>query len=110
MEGAGIASRPTTWCPRSGCLADVGPGTDAAGRPSRMPKNSFSLRLLKKVQLQGGAPGTHRRWAPIGMGTRQMGLFQQPASGSRVPRHPGRRRLDPSARRASAGSRRGPGR
>jgi len=22
--------------------------------------------------------GTHRRWAPITMGTRQMGLFQQP--------------------------------
>jgi hypothetical protein len=24
-----------------------------------MLKNSFSLRLLKKVQPQGGAPGTH---------------------------------------------------
>ena len=25
-----------------------------------------------------GAGGTHRRWAPIRMGTRQLGLFQQP--------------------------------
>jgi len=54
--------------------------------------NSFTPRLLKKIQMQGGAPGTHpsgwvqargvltrtsqrRASAP----TRQMGLFQQPA-------------------------------
>ena len=30
-----------------------------SGCPSRMLKNSFSARLLKKVQMQGGAPGTH---------------------------------------------------
>jgi hypothetical protein len=57
-----------------------------------MLKNPFSPRLLKKVQMQGGAPGTHpqdgcrceaylvrtpqrRASAP----TPQMGLFQQPA-------------------------------
>ena len=60
--------------------------------PSRMLKNPSSPRLLKKVQMQGGAPGTHpqdgcrceaylvrtpqrRASAP----TPQMGLFQQPA-------------------------------
>jgi len=59
---------------------------------SRMLKNPFSPRLLKKVQMQGGAPGTHpqdgcrceaymvrtpqrRASAP----TPQMGLFEQPA-------------------------------
>jgi hypothetical protein len=40
-----------------------------------MPKNPFSPRLLKKVQMQGGAPGTHPK-----DGCLQMGLFQQPAS------------------------------
>ena len=29
------------------------------GPLNRMLKNSFSTRLLKKVQMQGGAPGTH---------------------------------------------------
>ena len=31
----------------------------ALRRSSRMLKNSFTPRLLKKVQMQGGAPGTH---------------------------------------------------
>jgi len=39
-----------------------------------MLKNPFSPRLLKKVQMQGGAPGTHPQ-----DGSPQMGLFQQPA-------------------------------
>jgi len=34
MKGAGVASRPTTWCPRPGCLTDVGPGTAGIGCPS----------------------------------------------------------------------------
>ena len=59
-----------------------------------MLKNPSSPRLLKNVQMQGGAPGTHpqdgcrceaylvrtpqrRASAP----TPQMGLFQQPARG-----------------------------
>ena len=58
----------------------------------RILKHLFSFRLLKKVQMQGDAPGTHpqdgcrceaylvrtpqrRASAP----TPQMGLFQQPA-------------------------------
>ncbi len=64
-----------------------------------MLKNPFSPRLLKKVQMQGGAPGTHledgcrceaylvrtsQRRASTGVptegGSLQMGLFQQPAS------------------------------
>ena len=64
-----------------------------------MLKNPFSTRLLKKVQMQGGAPGTHpedgcrceaylvrtsQRRASAGVptegGSPQMGLFQQPAS------------------------------
>jgi hypothetical protein len=64
-----------------------------------MLKDSFSPRLLKKVQMQGGAPGTHpegwvqvrgvlsgtpqRRASAPGTrpedGCQQMGLFQQPA-------------------------------
>jgi hypothetical protein len=36
-------------------------------------KNSLLPRLLKKVQMQGGEPGTHPE-----DGCRQMGLFQQP--------------------------------
>jgi len=48
---------------------------------NRLPKNLLLARLLKKVQMQGGAPGTHPPgWAPIRMGTRQLGLFQQPTS------------------------------
>ena len=61
-------------------------------------KSPFSPRLLKKVQMQGGAPGTHppdgcrceaylvrtsQRRASVGEptagGSPQMGLFQQPA-------------------------------
>ena len=52
---------------------------------SRMLTNSFTSRLLKKVQMQGGArceargvltrTSQRRASAP----TRQMGLFQQPA-------------------------------
>ena len=52
---------------------------------NRMPKNSFTPRLLKTVQMQGGArcevrdvltrTSQRRASAP----TRQMGLFQQPA-------------------------------
>jgi hypothetical protein len=52
---------------------------------NRMLKNSFTPRLLKKVQMQGGArceargvltrTSQRRASAP----TRQMGLFQQPA-------------------------------
>jgi len=52
---------------------------------SGMLKNSFTSRLLKKVQMQGGArcgvrdvltrTSQRRASAP----TRQMGLFQQPA-------------------------------
>lgn len=34
-----------------------------------MLKDSLSLRLRKKVRVQGGALGTHRRWTPIGMGS-----------------------------------------
>ena len=65
----------------------------------RYLRNSFMPRLLKKVQVQGGKRcagyppqvgagvlgpyaaasrergGTHGRWAPIRMGTRQMGPF-----------------------------------
>ena len=63
-----------------------------------MLKNPFSPRRLKKVQMQGGAPGTHpqdgcrceaylvrtsqRRTSARGThrgGSPQMGLFQQPA-------------------------------
>ena len=57
----------------------------ALRRSSRMLKNSFTPRLLKKVQMQGGArcevrgvrtrTSQRRASAP----TRQMGLFQQPA-------------------------------
>ena len=59
--------------------------TRPRAHPDRMMKYSFSPRLLKKVQMQGGArcevrgvlTGTsqHRASAP----TPQMGLFQQPA-------------------------------
>jgi len=72
-------------------------------RFDRLLKNPLLARLLKKVQMQGGtrsdgyppqvgagvlgsyaaAPRERAEypsegWAPIGMGTRQMGLFQQP--------------------------------
>ena len=33
--------------------------TRLGGRVSRMLKDSFLPRLLKKVQMRGGAPGTH---------------------------------------------------
>ena len=82
-----------------------GAGSIAFPSLSRMPKNQLSPRLLKKVQMQGGVthpsgwvPGGVRGvltpyvaspreragypsggWAPIRMGTRQMGVFQQPA-------------------------------
>jgi len=65
-----------------------------------MPKNPLSPRLLKRVQMQGGAPGTHpedgcrceadlvrtsqRRASaavPTEGGSPQMGLFQQPEEG-----------------------------
>src|SRR3989338_5672808 len=61
-----------------------------------MRKNPLFPRLLKKVQMQGGVPGTHpqdgcrceaylvctsqRRASPP---TPQMGLFQQPAKTNR---------------------------
>jgi hypothetical protein len=69
----------------------------------------FAGRRAEKAQMQGGAPGTHRRWVqargilstyvavphpsmtmgtrrdtPIRMGTRQVGLFQQPARRKRA--------------------------
>jgi hypothetical protein len=50
-----------------------------------MLKNSFSIRLLKKVQLQGGLPEAERGVLEVrrserrGKPTPQMGLFQQPA-------------------------------
>jgi predicted heme/steroid binding protein len=40
---------------------------------NRVLKNSLLPRLLKKVQMQGGAPGTHPE-----DGCPQVGLFQQP--------------------------------
>jgi hypothetical protein len=50
-----------------------------------MLKNSFSLRLLKKAQMQGGTPEAERGVLEVrrsecrGGSTLQMGLFQQPA-------------------------------
>ena len=54
---------------------------------STLPKNPLLPRLLKKVQMQGGAPGTHPEdGRPIPrMGTPQMGLFQQPARDNPLP-------------------------
>ena len=76
--------RPPIFLPTTGVVT-------AERCSSRILKNPFSPRLLKKVQMQGGAPGTHpqdgcrceaylvrtpqrRASAP----TPQMGLFQQP--------------------------------
>ena len=66
---------------------------DEEGRPPRthrpplnkMLKNTLSLRLLKKVQMQGGTPKPERGVLEVrrsewrGGPTLQMGLFQQPA-------------------------------
>jgi len=51
-----------------------------------MLKSLFTPRLLKKVQMQGGAPQAERGVLEVrrserrGATTPQMGLFQQPAS------------------------------
>ena len=68
-------------------------GRTPAGSPNRMLKHSFTPRLLKKVQMQGGArcetrgvltrTSQRRASAP----TRQMGLFQQPAKRIHPSRH-----------------------
>ena len=55
---------------------------------SRMLKNPFSPRLLKKVEMQGGGPGTHPqdgcRCEAYLVRTPQIGLFQQPVRRSCV--------------------------
>ena len=58
-------------------------------RVNRLLKNPLSPRLLKKVQMQGGAARAERgvlrvrRSDCAAAPTQQMGLFQQPAKGNR---------------------------
>ena len=78
--------------------AEAGSSGSSAGNSGRAPEDSHSPRLLKKVQMQGGAPGTRppgwvqargvlmgtsQRRASAGVptagGSPQMGLFQQHA-------------------------------
>jgi hypothetical protein len=49
---------PLEWGRRSRKLSS----REAGAGINKMLKNSFSPRLLKKAQVQGGTPGTHRRW------------------------------------------------
>ena len=94
------------------------PGRSSRRVPRRLLKNPLSPRLLKKVQMQGGAPCTHPPgWVQVrGVlssyvaaprerggthpkdGSPQMGLFQQPAShdGSSSGKCQGATRPDPN--------------
>jgi hypothetical protein len=87
-RGHNGASRLTTSRPSAGETQED-PMMHGARRASqylrRMPKNSVLLRLLKKVQLQGGTLKPERGVLEVrrsewqGAPTPQMGLFQQPA-------------------------------